>query len=169
MTTEKENLLGIYLNDHLAGAAAGVELARRLASAEKDEPYGPALQELAREIEDDRSLLRDMMNALGVPVRTYKTWLGWAAAKVGTLKPNGRLLTRSPLSRVIELEALRLGVEGKAACWRTLRVRSEHDARLDSTRLDSLIKRAGMQVDELGQLRVLAAAQAFGGDRTSVH
>ena len=154
-------LLGIYLNDHLAGAVAGTELARRLAGAERDIP---ALARLADEIASDRAALLDMMAALDVPVRRYKTVAAWAGEKVARLKLNGRLVTRSPLSRVIELEALRLGVEGKVAGWRTLRVRAERDARLDSARLDGLITRALGQIEELETLRVEAAAAAFGGD-----
>jgi hypothetical protein len=38
-------LLAIYLNDHLAGATLGVELARRLRASNEDDPeFGPALE-----------------------------------------------------------------------------------------------------------------------------
>jgi hypothetical protein len=162
-TAQDDTLLGIYLNDHMAGAVAGVELAHRLAGAEQRELYGPVLTRLAAEIEQDRSELLAMMAALDVPVRRYKTWFAWAAGKIGTLKLNGRLLSRSPLSRVVELEVLRLGVEGKAAGWRTLRARASSDTRLDAQRLDELIERAGTQISDLERLRVLAATEAFGG------
>lgn len=156
-------LLGIYLNDHLAGAVAGTGLAGRLAAAERGKPGGDVLARLAGEIDEDRAALLDMMAALGVPVRRYKTVAAWVAERVGRLKPNGHLVSRSPLSRVVELEALRLGVEGKAAGWRTLRVRADHDPRLDAARLDALIARAGRQIDDLERLRVTVAAEAFGG------
>jgi len=40
----RQTMLGIYLNDHLAGATAGVELARRLRASNEDDPeFGPAL------------------------------------------------------------------------------------------------------------------------------
>ena len=61
------------------------------------------------------------MAALGIPVRRYKVGAAWIGEKAGRLKFNGRLLARSPLSDLEELEMLRLGVEGKAAGWRTLR------------------------------------------------
>ncbi|HEX6354113.1 hypothetical protein [Actinophytocola sp.] len=156
----EDTLLGIYLNDHLAGAVAGGDLAKRLAGAERQEAFA----RLAAEIEEDRAALLDMMAALDVPVRRYKTVLAWAAEKVARLKPNGHVLTRSPLSRVVELEVLRLGVEGKAAGWRTLRTRAERDSRLDVVRLDTLIDRATRQIDELERLRLRAAAKAFAGD-----
>jgi hypothetical protein len=60
----------------------------------------------------------------------------------GRLKFNGRLLARSPLSDLEELELLLLGVEGKAAGWRTLRTLADTDTRLDAGRLDELISRA---------------------------
>ena len=54
---------------------------------------------------------------------------------------------------------LRLGVEGKAAGWRTLRTLADTDTRLDPGRLDELISRARRQADALEDLRVSAASQ----------
>jgi hypothetical protein len=96
-----------------------------------------------------------------VPVRQYKVLAGWAAERVGRLKLNGRVLERSPLSSVIELEGLQLGVRGKWALWRTLRALAEDDARLDPARLDGLVRRAEEQVDTLERLRVEASAALF--------
>ena len=56
-----------------------------------------------------------MMKALGVPVRAYKPGFAWLGEKAARLKLNGRLLARSPLSSLEEVEMLRLGVEGNAA------------------------------------------------------
>lgn len=160
------NLLGIYLNDHLAGATAGAELARRMARSHRGgegsarEDSG-ALNRLAAEIAQDRSALITIMAALGITVRAYKVGAAWIGEKAGRLKFNGRLLARSPLSDLEELEILRLGVEGKAAGWRTLRARADTDARLDAGRLDELISRAGRQVEELEELRVRAASRVL--------
>jgi len=57
---------------------------------------------------------------------------------------------------------LRLGVEGKAAGWRTLRVLAGTDKRLDPGRLDELIARARRQSDLLEDLRVRAAGKVAG-------
>jgi hypothetical protein len=62
---------------------------------------------------------------------------------------------------------LRLGVEGKAAGWRTLRVLAETDTRLDAGRLDELISRARRQADLLEELRVRAAGQVIGLEATT--
>jgi hypothetical protein len=82
--------------------------------------------------------------------------------RAGRLKLNGRLLTRSPLSSVIELEGMRLGVEGKLAGWRSLRRLAEDDARLDAARLDELCQRAERQIDSLEQMRIKSVDRAFG-------
>jgi hypothetical protein len=155
-------MLGIYLNDHLAGATAGSELARRMARSHQGREESGALNRLAAEIAQDRSALLSIMASLGVTVRAYKVGAAWIGEKAGRLKFNGRLLARSPLSDLEELELLRLGVEGKAAGWRTLRARAETDGRLDAGRLDELISRAKGQVDELEELRVRAASRVLG-------
>lgn len=68
-------------------------------------------------------------------------------------------MTRSPLSDLEESEVLRLGVTGKAAGWRTLRLLAGTDHRIDAARLDELLARAARQEDELEELRVTVAAQ----------
>ena len=158
MTTQE--LLGIYLNDHLAGATTGTGLARRMAaSAEPGTERAAALSRLAGEITADRAALLRIMAALGIPVRGYKVFAAWAAERAGRLKHNGRLLTRSPFRDLEETEMLRLGVDGKAAGWRTLRALAERDSRLDPDRLDDLLARADRQSSELESLRVSTAKQ----------
>ena len=163
MKRSGHDLLGIYLNDHLAGATGGLELARRVAGSHRDS----ALQRLAAEVAQDRAALQDIMGALSIPVRSYKVYAAWIGEKAARLKLNGHLLARSPLSGLEELEMLRLGVEGKAAGWRTLRVLAETDKRLDPARLDELIARARRQADLLEELRVRAADQVIGLEATA--
>ena len=160
--TGQHGLLGIYLNDHLAGATGGTELARRVAAAHQSRETGDTLRHLAMDVAADRAALLDLMAVLEVPVRAYKVYAGLIGEKAGRLKPNGRLLARSPLSSLEELELLRPGVTGKAAGWRTLRLLAETDPRLDRGRLDELIARAGSQLELLEDLRVHAARVVLG-------
>ena len=153
------SMLGIYLNDHLAGATAGTELAHRAARSHRDGKNGATLRRLAAEIAQDRAALLDIITVLGIKVRRYKVGAAWIGEKAGRLKFNGHLFARSPLSNLEELEMLRLGVEGKAAGWRTLRTLADTDTRLDPGRLDELITRAGRQADLLEELRAGAADQ----------
>ena len=156
------SLLGIYLNDHLTGATGGLELFRRAAGAHRETEAGPALERLTAEVEADRDSLLGIMRALGLPVRHYKVVGGWAAEKAGRLKLNGRWLSRSPMSSVVELEGLHLGVLGKAAGWRMLRTLADSEPRLDAVELDRLLERAQRQAEEIEALRLQAGREAFG-------
>lgn len=155
-------MLAIYLNDHLAGATAGVELARRAAKSNRGSAYGAFLEELAREIGEDRDSLLKAMSRLGIGVDRLKVLGGWGSEKLGRLKLNGRLLGYSPLSRVVELEALLLAVQGKLALWRSLEHLKADLSRLSGFDFAALIARGEAQVAELERNRMRAVADALG-------
>ena len=148
--------LPIYLNDHLAGAVAAVQLARRAAGQNEGTEYGEALAGLAAEIDQDRRTLQDLLKRLGIRGDPVKLLSSVVAEKLGRLKLNGELLRYSPLSRLEEIELLMLGVEGKLALWRALR--ANLDVEVD---FDDLIRRGSAQRRRLEQLRLKAAAQVF--------
>jgi hypothetical protein len=148
--------LPIYLNDHLAGAVAAVQLARRAAGQNEGTEYGEALAGLAGEIDQDRRTLQDVLKRLGVRGDPVKLLSAVVAERLGRFKLNGELLRYSPLSRLEEIEILMLGVEGKLALWRALR--ANLDVEVD---FDDLIRRGTAQRRRLERLRLKAAAQAF--------
>jgi hypothetical protein len=154
-------LLPIYLNDHLAGSTAALELVRRALRSNSQNDYGPPLARLAAEIEEDRKTLLSIMAGLGVGSDRAKLLAAWAAEKVGRLKLNGRLLGYSPLSRLMELEVLLLGVTGKLALWRVLEKLAPQDPRLDRGELERLMERAAGQLEEIEELRERAVIDAF--------
>jgi hypothetical protein len=157
-------LLGIYLNDHLAGATVGMELSRRARSSNKGSAYGDVLERIAKEIEEDREVLQDLMARLDVKRDHAKVAVGWVGEKFGRLKPNGRLLSYSPLSRLVELEALSLGIAGKVSLWEALKEVAAEDSRLDAEELGRLADRAERQRKEVWQLRQRAAREAFAAE-----
>jgi hypothetical protein len=103
-----------------------------------------------------------IMRALGVGVDRLKVVAGWGAEKVGRLKLNGRLLGYSPLSRVVELEGLALGVSGKLALWRALEEITPGHPELERFDLPALAERAERQLRELEAQRRRAVFEAFG-------
>lgn len=158
---DAQRLLRIYLGDHFAGATAGRSLARRIARNHKDSPYGRELSGFADAVTQDRKTLRRILDDLGFSPPPAKYALAWVGEQAGRLKPNGRLIGRSPLSDAMELEIMRMGVEGKASCWRSLRALADYDARLSASELDRLVERAEQQAQRLEQLRIAFAAAAF--------
>jgi len=163
MSTEPSRYLGIYLNDHLAGAAVGVGVARRLRqSNEGDAEMARPLAEVCGEIEADRATLEGLMEQLGIRRGRVKPALAWAGERLGRLKPNGQLTGYSPLSRLIELELLAVGITGKMQLWNALgRALGERFGELDLTQL---AERAARQRDMVAELQLLAATRALRTD-----
>jgi hypothetical protein len=153
--------LGIYLSDHLAGATTGIELARRAASNNRGNEFGPVLAQIAEDIEEDIESLKELMTSVGAGRDRLKEGLAWSGEKLGRLKLNGQVLGYSPLSRLIELEGLTLGVSGKLALWRAIKEVFGGDPRLSGFDLDRLIGRAEEQRATLEECRLKAARVAF--------
>jgi hypothetical protein len=138
-----ESPLSIYLNDHLAGSAAGLELARRVGDGT-----------LAGEIEEDRAALIDVMRRLEVDTDEARQAIAWIGEKALRVKPGGRLH---------DLEALSLGVEGKRALWEALRHARADDPRLDGIDLAALSARAQSQRRRIEEQRLAEAGGALRG------
>ncbi len=154
-------LLRIYLNDHLAGSIVGLELARRARVENAGNPVGIYLDTLERELREDRATVENIMAVLGLPRDPLKEGLAWVGEKLGRLKLNGRLTRYSPLSRLMELEGLCLGTEGRLSLWRTLRRLARKDERLGRFDFTALITRTEQQRRSLERLRQQASDEAF--------
>lgn len=154
-----DGLLRTYLQDHHAGATAGLELARRAAGSNEDNPFGPELASIAAEIEEDREVLERVMGKLDVAPSRVKDSAAWVAEKLGRLKPNNRVIGYSPLSRVVELEGLVLGVTGKVALWESLG--AAVGTQVEGVDFDALAVRAQDQRARLDRMRREAAAEAL--------
>jgi hypothetical protein len=158
--TERK-LLQIYLNDHLAGSIAGAELARRALSSNEGTEVGEFLAQLVVEIDEDKDSLEDLIERLDFKKNIFKQSAGWMAEKAGRLKLNGQITGYSDLSRVLELEGLAIGVEGKLSLWENLRSVKDQDPTLATFDFDTLIKRAQSQLAGLKEHKLAAAAIAF--------
>ena len=156
-----EKHLRIYLQDHLAGATAGLELARRTRGANEGSEYGPPLAKIADEIEADRRHLQGIVENLGFGGDRLKNLAAWGLEKAGRLKLNGQLTGYSPLSRLVELEGLLAGITGKQGLWVSLLELAPSEPRLDAAPLERLRDRADAQRATVEELREKAAREAF--------
>lgn len=155
--------LSIYLNDHLAGAVAGLALARRSFESNRGNSVGDHLAVIIGELEEDRKILEGLIDALGFDRNPLKIATAALAEKAGRLKTNGSLREYSPLSRVVELEALMLGVTGRAQLWRTVGELQQYPPcqKVDTDRLG---QRADRQRDDLIGLQTTWLHEAFDAD-----
>ena len=153
--------LQTYLNDHRAGAEAGVELANKLRKQHEGTPHGPFFAELAAAIEADRDTLDSLMAGLGVEQDRIKQIAGWAAEKVSRVKLNEHLTGSQELTRLLEAEALGVGITGKRALWVALKTVAGAYPSLAAVDFDSLIGRAEAQFNGLEQRRLEIAPAAL--------
>ena len=157
-TDEQAKFLGIYLEDHVAGATAGSQRAARLADAEAGSTDAAALASFAADVATDLDALLALMETMGVERSRLKAGLASVGEKLGALKPNGRLSDRSPLSTIVELEAMQMAVRGKRSLWETLKVAMSVQTPID---LDGLIARADDQLVVLSRLHAARVDSTF--------
>ncbi|MFD3471068.1 hypothetical protein ACFWWM_32870 [Streptomyces sp. NPDC058682] len=137
-----------------------------MARTHRGTPAEAPLADLAEEIAEDRDSLRETMTALDVPARWPRVAVSRLAEKAARFKHNGRLVSRSPLSDVLELEAMRLGVEGIASLWRSLGILAD-TAPLDPAAVGRLLERTERQATVLKGLRVEAVDRTFAATTTA--
>jgi len=152
--------LKTYLNDHLAGSVMAIELAERTIRENEGGPVAARLSPLVKEIREDQTVLKGLIERLGTGESSLKKAGAWLAEKAGRVKLGG---TDEPgeLSRLEVLEILTTGVHGKRAMWRALRAVAERHEELRGLDLDLLERRAVEQHDELEAMRLEAAKAAL--------
>jgi hypothetical protein len=154
-----DRLLAIYINDHRAGAAGGLSLARRMARQAVAGPVSDVLDEVADEIAEDKATLDHVSQLLGFRANPVKVAMARGAEFAGRLKLNGQLRGTSPLSRLIERETLMAGIDAKRSLWLSLHTARRRE--LAVIDFERLAQRASDQRDRLTALHRLAAAEAL--------
>ncbi len=153
--------LTTYLNDHLTGATAAVDLAEKAATRNQGNRFGVFLSDLRQAIDEDRATLQTIMERLGVEQGGAKAMAGRVAERVSRLRLHEKVTGDPDLSRVLELETLIMGVTGKLRLWHSLQASVGADERLASVDLDALVRRAHDQLAGLDEHHRESAAQAF--------
>lgn len=156
-----DRLLRIYMSDQLALGVLWREIARRAHRAAGETPEGAALGDVAAGIAEDVVTFRQIMRRPGFSTRTPKAALALVAERLGRLKLNGRLVSRSPLSRFEELDFLVMGIDGKVVLWQNLRDGAGLGERLPDIDFEHLIERARSQRAELEPFHAQAARAAL--------
>ena len=133
---------------------------RRAARENQGSELGAFLTGLAREIEDDRETLLAVMAELGVKPDRLKVAAGWTGEKLGRLKPNAQLRGYSPLSPLVELEGLLIGIQGKLAMWQVL-AEVAVALGIDRARLEELAARAERQQADVERHRLDVGRRAL--------
>jgi hypothetical protein len=152
------NVTAVYLRDHAAVSAGGIELVGRVVSGRAGTPFGEYARLLQTELASQDAALRAVLRAFDVRPSAAKLTAARLGERAGRLKLNGRLRQPSPLSPVVEAEGLLAIVGSYLLVWEGLAAQStiELDPGVDLGALAAAARRA---LDELQshQQQLLAA------------
>lgn len=160
MTSSEQ--LATYLNDHVAGSTAARDLLQRSAEKAAGTALGEFLTSLLEEIETDRSELQSIMRRLDVGERSLKQAAGSVMERLSRFKfetfdEDGG----AALNRLLELESVLMGIEGKAALWGTLKVLASTEPRIADVDFDRLGDRARKQQEAVERHRLALVPDAL--------
>ena len=156
-----DNPIDVYLNDHLAGAMLGSDLVEQIEAQNHGTALGELMESLAPQIEQDRQALIDVMQQLDSSKNPVKQATAWIAEKASRAKFSGMTSGEPELGTFMALEALALGVRGKACMWKALKQVADQHPPIASMNLDELIDRAHTQQDALERERLAAGTRAL--------
>ncbi|MGZ6616394.1 MAG: hypothetical protein ACXVFQ_18425 [Solirubrobacteraceae bacterium] len=156
-----DKAIDVYLNDHLAGAMLGTDLAEQIHAQNQGTPLGQLMESLAPKIEHDREALIELMRELDSSKNPVKQAAAWVAEKASRAKFTGMTSGNAELGTFMALETLALGVRGKECMWTALKQVADEHPPIASMNLDELIDRARTQYDALEHERLAAGRRAL--------
>ncbi len=152
--------LTAYLNDHLAGSVAAIELIDDLVDASDDVSLKQFFADLKRDIESDQKVLEQIIARGGESEGGIRKVAAWVSEKAARAKFKVAGENFGGLGLVQALEMLALGIHGKELLWRALRrTDPAAPADVDFTKLE---QRALEQQKRVEDKRVEAVKAAFG-------
>jgi hypothetical protein len=153
--------IATYLNDHLAGSEAALEILDHLESKHGAGRVGEVVRRLRAEITEERKVIKGLLDQLDASVSVPRRVAGWLSEKALELK----LVADDPgdgYLRLLEaVEALKLGVHGKLGLWEALQANEDVVSVLATVEYQPLIRQAEVQETLLESVRLDAARSAF--------
>jgi hypothetical protein len=150
--------LHLYLNDHLAGSVAAIEMVDNLIEHHPEDRFGKFFHDLRNEIHADQEKLRDLIQKVGAEESTIRKAGGWLAEKFGRAKFGD---TGDSVELLQAVEGLALGITGKSLLWRSLEAVAPNFPELQGSDFGQLEKRAQDQFGRVEDLRMELTREAF--------
>ncbi len=155
--------LATYLNDHLAGAEAAIELIDHLIKAHEGKPLEKFFRELRDEVKADQEVLRKLLQRFSKESAIRQAG-AWIAEKISRVKLKAAGEKAGELGLLQALEALVLGITGKQLLWRALSAALGSSPLLRGADLGKLEERAIEQLERVEVLRLETARQVLLGN-----
>ena len=156
------DILATYLNDHLAGSVAALELVDRLRRLSEGTEREQLFVSLRVEIEEDQEIVKRLLRSVGGKESMIRNAAAWLTEKVGEAKLELDDSGTGQLRLLEALETLGLGIQGKLGLWRALGAATSREPGIEQLDLARLERRARDQFDRVEAQRLLAARAAFG-------
>jgi hypothetical protein len=150
-----------YLNDHLAGSVAALELLDHLIRLQPGTAGERALAAVRTEVEEDQQTLQRLLHEVGGKESRVRQAAAWLTEKLGQAKLRLDDPGSGELQLLEALEALALGIQGKAGLWRALAVASAHLPQVRQLDFAALEARAQDQFRRVDGLRLQTAPGAL--------
>jgi hypothetical protein len=158
--------LHVYLNDHLAGATAGVDLVKTAAGNHEGE-LGEFFVGLADAISADYHTLTSLVDQMNVHASGAKEAFAKIGSDVSSAKFSGESVDDPQFGTFLTLETLSIGVEGKKCMWTALKAVAGEHPELTALDIDTLIERAQSQRDGIESKRLELAGSALSSSAVS--
>jgi hypothetical protein len=150
-----------YLNDHLAGSVAALELVDRLIKTYKGKPLEQFFKDLRNEIDVDQGELKDLIEKLGEKESPVRKAGLWVAEKFARAKIRLSDSEKNRMGLFHALEGLVLGITGKRGLWTALAAAADTVPELRELDYARLEKRAAEQCDRVDAKRLEIARKIF--------
>lgn len=145
----EQQLLSIYLNDHLFTLTGTHALAQRMLSPNNGTQFETTIDDALRVLEQNLGTLRTTMDEVGVRPRPLRQKMARLLPRFGLVKMNGRLTTYSPLSRVHEFEALTAATIHDRMLWKGLDRLADSDRRIPRSGIAEVLRRTSALLEGL--------------------
>jgi hypothetical protein len=155
------NDLGTYLNDHLAGSVAAIELLDHLIREQTGQRLEKFLVDLRDNIHADQEVLRDLIEKLDLEESAVRKAGAWMAEKMGQAKFALGGTEAGGLGLLQAFEGLALGITGKKLLWRALSTVESDIPDVQGIDLARLEQRAQEQFERVEKERLYLAREAL--------
>jgi hypothetical protein len=155
--------LGIYLNDHSAGAHGALALLQHLEAQYADTEHARFAAMLRVEVEADERQLQEIIERLQIRGGGPRKFASWLTERAAQLKLAVDDPSEGTLRLLESLEALVLGIHGKLALWRSLDRIASDMPELQGLDFTRLARRATDQRERVEQHRLSVVRTALVG------
>jgi HAMP domain-containing protein len=154
-----------YLNDHLAGSTAIINLLQHLERTRRGKDMHWFLVTLRGDVVADRVSLEGVMERAQVKKHRRRTATAWLIEKLSRMKLRSDDNGDGALKFLEGLELVEVGIEGKRELWRALAATSGQMPMIKGIDFGQLIQRAEQQHERVEALRIETAKVALVYDR----